>query len=271
MKNNFFILFFLAVILASYFFLFAFPQKLQVDFLDVGQGDATLIETPFGQNILIDGGPDKSVVRRLGEELPFWDRVIDLMILTHPHDDHAAGLIEVLKRYDVKKIIYTGVLYDSADYQEWLKRSEEEGAEIIILPGPQKIFLGADCFLDILYPFENIAGRSFDNINNSSIVSRLDCAGKKVLFAGDAEEEVEKEMIEKNIDLSADIFKASHHASKTANTLEFLRKISPEYVVIEMGADNKYGYPHARAIKNFAEINAEVSRTDQSGTLVFDF
>ncbi|MDP3763597.1 MAG: MBL fold metallo-hydrolase, partial [bacterium] len=105
---------------------------LEVTFFDVGQGDAVFIETPQGQQILIDGGPSSVILEKLGKEMPFWDRTIDLIILTHPERDHLAGLLEVLKSYKVENILWTGVVRDTAEYKEWQKLIQEEGAKIFI-------------------------------------------------------------------------------------------------------------------------------------------
>ncbi|GAH66398.1 unnamed protein product, partial [marine sediment metagenome] len=112
------------------------PQSLEVNFFDVGQGEAIFIETPSRHQILIDGGPTSIILEKLGQEMPFWDRTIDLIILTHPEHDHLAGLIEVLKRYKVENILWTGTVRDTAEYKEWQRligdEREKEGAQIKI-------------------------------------------------------------------------------------------------------------------------------------------
>src|SRR3989339_727583 len=144
------------VLILSGVFYFAFNRaladssSLEVSFLNVGQGDAILIETPEGQNILIDGGPDKKVIDCLSEEFPFWDRTIDLMILTHPHDDHVRGLIDVLQRYNVKKVLYTGAEDGAAAYNAWKNLIKELAIPLVIIDRPQIVNLGKNCFLDIL-------------------------------------------------------------------------------------------------------------------------
>ena len=130
--------------------------ELEVDFLDIGQGDAILIKSPFGQNILIDGGPDSKVIEGLGKILPFWDKRIDLMILTHPHDDHVTGLIEIIKRYRVKRILYTGVVHSAPNYLAWLETVKERKIPLVIIDRPQTIKLGKECYLDILYTKANL-------------------------------------------------------------------------------------------------------------------
>jgi len=171
------------------------PKDLEVDFFDVGQGDAILIKSPFGQNILIDGGPDSKVIDELGKNLPFWDRRIDLMVLTHPHDDHVTGLIEVIKRYRVKKILYTGVVHDAPNYLAWLEEIRERKIPLVIIDRPQKIVLGENCYLDIISPTKSLLGHEVDNLNNSSIAAKLVFGQTKFLLMGDAEVEIEKELL----------------------------------------------------------------------------
>src|SRR3989338_928440 len=131
------------------------PQNLEVDFLYVVQGDAILIKTPGGQNILVDGGPDKIVTRRLAENLPWWDKRLDLMILTHAHDDHVSGLIAVLHRYQVKRILYTGVAHNTPNYLTWLKTARDKKTALTIINKEQVINLGQSVKLEILYPDES--------------------------------------------------------------------------------------------------------------------
>ncbi len=244
-----------------------FPENLEVDFLDVGQGDAILIKTPIGQNILIDGGPDSKVISCLSEELPWWDRTIDLMILSHPHDDHVAGLIEVLRRYKVKKVIYTGVLHNSPSFLAWLDLIKEKKISMIIIDREQKIVLGENCFLEFLYPDKAILGRQVDNLNNSSIINKLIYKNNQFLFMGDAEIELEEILINNNIDLSADVLKIGHHGSDTSSSEEFLVALNPEIAVIEVGNDNKFNHPSLRVLKRLERMNIKTYRTDLDGTI----
>lgn len=244
-------------------------KNLEVDFLDVGQGDAILIKSPFGQNILIDGGPDHKVVEELGKKLPFWDKRIDLMILTHPHDDHVSGLIEVIKRYDIKKILYTGVVHTAPNFLAWLEAVRDKKIPLIIIDRLQKIVLGDDCYLEAIYPDRSLLGRTMDNLNNSSIVNRLVYGKTIFLFMGDAEVKVEKELMDENIDLQADILKIGHHGSDTSSGEEFLRAVSPKIAVMEVGKDNNFGHPNLRVLKRLERIGAKIFRTDINGTVGF--
>lgn len=263
------IIFFSLAVVVSGFFLWLAANKtlnLEIGFLDVGQGDAILIKSPFGQNILIDGGPDGIILKRLGDNLSWWERTIDLMILTHPHDDHVAGLNEVIKRYDVQKIIYTGVKYSSPTYDRWQELVKDYKISIAIVDRMQTINLGESCYLEILYPRQAIYNQSVDNLNNSSIVSRLTCDGIKILLMGDAEREEEKELIKSETDLSAEIIKIGHHGSDTATSDEFLEKVKPEIAILEVGK-NDFGLPSLRVLKKLERQQIKIYRTDKDGTI----
>lgn len=240
---------------------------LEISFFDVGQGDATLIKTPFSQNIVIDGGPDNSILRRLGENMPWYDRTIDLMILTHPHDDHLAGQIDILNRYKVEQIIYTAAENDSPAYDAWKEIIKKKNISTKIIDHPQKIILGQECELSILYPDENFSGKGMENFNNSSIVCKLEYRGFKALFVGDAESELEKKLLSKNIDLSADILKVAHHGSDTASSENFILKINPKAAIIQVGK-NDFGLPSKRIINRLERNGAKIYTTDKGSIAV---
>ena len=243
--------------------------ELEVDFLDIGQGDAILIKTPSGQNILIDGGPDNSVIKRLSENLPWWERTIDLIILTHPHDDHVNGLNDALKRYRVEKILYTGVAHNSPGYISWLELMRDKKISLVIVDQPQIITLGEDCYLDIIYPRESFLNREVDNLNNSSIVARLVYRQTSFLFTGDAEEEVEQELLGLigEVDLSAQVLKVGHHGSDTSSGEEFLKAVQPEIAIIPAALENKFGHPSRRVVKRLERMNVDIYQTGVDGTM----
>jgi len=253
-----------------FWLIYTAPNRLEVDFLDIGQGDAELIKTPSGQNILIDGGPDNTVIRRLGENMAWWDRTIDLMILTHPHDDHVNGLNDVLERYKVKKILYTGVIHNSPGYIKWLQKIRDDRVPLMIVDRPQTISLGENCRLNILYPRSSLAGKGIENLNNSSIVVKLVYGESKFLFTGDAEVEVEQELLREGVDLSAQALKTGHHGSDTSSGEDFLAAVKPSIVVIEVGKDNDFGHPSPAVIKRLERAGVRIFRTDLDGTIILE-
>jgi len=253
----------------------SFTQYLEVTFFDIGQGDSIFIETPENHQILIDGGPTSVILEKLGEEMSFWDRTIDLIVLSHPEHDHIAGLIEVLKRYKVENILWTGVLRDTAEYREWQKLINEEGAQIHIAQAGQKI----NCSkfdseqlkfnLDILYPRENLAGKEVANTNNTSAILHLVYGENSFLFTGDAYQSVERELIDKGIEIESDVLKVGHHGSKTSTASEFIEKVSLEIAVISVGKDNSYGHPHEEVLAILAKYGTNIVRTDLNGDIKF--
>ncbi|MEI7620561.1 MAG: ComEC/Rec2 family competence protein [Candidatus Falkowbacteria bacterium] len=240
---------------------------LEVYFLDVGQGDAILIRNSQGKNILIDGGPDESVLEKIGRILPYDNRKIDVMILTHPHADHLIGLIAILKRYQVDTVIYTGANYSDSSYRYFQELASQKAKNITIAQSNISLDLKDNCRLNILFPFSNVSGQDFKNINNSSIVSELSCDRNKILLMGDAEKEVEQKLIKNHSDLSAEILKLGHHGSKTASSLEFLKEVNPKLAIILVGKDNKYNLPSPEIIERLQETGPKVIRSDQDGEL----
>jgi len=242
-------------------------QNLEVDFLDVGQGDSILIKTPYEQNILIDGGPNNAVLAKLGQHLAFFDKNIDLVVLTHPHNDHVIGLIEVLRRYKVKKVLMTEVLDRSPPYLTFLAEIEKQKIEIEKADGPKDIVLGQDLDLKILYPFNDISQKNFEDLNDSSIVAKLIFKNKSFLFTGDAGLPVEQDLLNNKTDLASNVLKVGHHGSKYSTSQEFLGAVLPQYAVISVGKDNDFGHPHLRTINNLEQSQIQILRTDLLGDI----
>jgi competence protein ComEC len=241
------------------------PQLLEVNFFDVGQGDAIFIEGPQRHQILIDGGPSSIILEKLAKEMPFWDRTIDLIVLTHPEKDHISGLIEVLKRYKVENILWTGIIRDTPEFKEWEKLIENEGAKIFIAKSGQKIT--SEFSLEVLYPFENLEGQELKDSNNTSIVSKLIFGKNSFLFTGDAYKSVERELLTKEADIDSDVLKVAHHGSKTSSAEEFIEKVSPEIAIISVGKNNTYGHPHQEVLDTLKKYGIKILRTDEQGDI----
>lgn len=237
------------------------------DFLNVGQGDSIFIETPDSQQILIDGGPDSKILEKLGKEMRFYDRTIDLIILTHPEKDHLAGLLEVLKRYKVKNILWTGVVRDTAEWQEWINLIKKEKAEIKIAKTGARIILkkeSPEIFIDILNPIDDWSGKELKDSNDSSIVANLTVGENSFLFTGDIGFAIEKQLEKENI--YADVLKIAHHGSKYSSSEDFLRNVLPKFAVIEVG-ENNYGHPTDEVLARLNNFGIETLRTDQDGDI----
>ena len=233
---------------------------LEVTFFDVGQGDSIFIETPLNRQVLIDGGPDKTVLEKLGQVMPFYDRTIDLVILTHPDADHITGLIKVLEYYDVEYILTSGLEKDTAVYQEWRELIEQKNINIILAQTGQKIVLQDNIILEILWPDQNLINSYSNPSNNVSVVSRLVYGDIEILLTGDAENKVENILSKQNI--QSDILKLGHHGSKTSTGLNFLKAVDPEVVVISVGENNRYKHPSQEVLDRIKDLI--VYRTDKN-------
>lgn len=242
------------------------PQLLVVNFFDVGQGDAIFITSPQRHQILIDGGPGPAILEKLATEMPFYDRSLDLIVLTHPEHDHIAGLIEVLKRYKVDYILWTGIIRNTSEYEEWLKTIAQENAQIKIAKAGQRI-IASRMVLDILYPFENLEDKKVKNTNNTSIISHLIFGNNSFLFTGDAYKSVEKKLIESKTNIDSDVLKVGHHGSKTSSAKDFIEKVSPAIAVIQCGKNNPYGHPRPETLETLAKYDIKILRTDLDGDI----
>ncbi len=242
-------------------------QNLLVTFFDIGQGDATFIVIPNGSQILIDGGPSDAILAKLGRLMPFWDRSIDLLILTHPHADHATGLVEVLKRYDVGAVVESDVNYSTPEYREWREIIAQKQMPVLAARAGQRIDAGGGAALDILWPVADFSGRSLKNVHEAMAASRLFYGSTTVLLMGDAEKPIEIALARTSAPLASDILKVGHHGSKTSSTEEFLRAVSPEVAVISVGRKNRYGHPHQEVLDRLRDFGIAVFRTDVDGDI----
>lgn len=238
---------------------------LEVIYFDIGQGDSILIKTPSHHTILIDGGPGTSVVSKLGNHLPFYQQKIDLIILTHAHEDHLAGLIGVVNKYEVGQVIYSDVEYSSSSYVEWQSIMNTKNMTVTEpIVGQEYIF--DEVVLEILYPFDEFENTP-DDLNDTSTVSKIVYQNTSFLFTGDASVKVEKELLANNIDVNSDVLKVAHHGSKYSSSFDFLEKVSPRYAVIQSGIDNKFGHPHKLTLNKLNGYGIKILRNDEIGDI----
>ena len=262
--------FLLAVGIVLYFSFKALPDtRFHLYFLDVGEGDSIFVKTPENHQLIIDGGPGNRMGEEISEIMPFWDRKIELLVLTHPDKDHIEGFLDLLRRYKVEIILITGVNKEDFWYEKFLEQISKQDSKIIFANEKTDFKIG-ELVLDVLYPENQLITKDFKEVNNSSIVLKIRCKDKQILLSGDLGEEIEKELVEKGVNIKADIFKAGHHGSKSSSSMEFLQAIKPEVVVIQVGK-NSYGHPTTEALKRFEEIGAKVMRTDTDGRVEFVF
>ena len=244
------------------------PHYLNVDVLDIGQGDSIFIETPSLRHILIDGGSDSKVLGKLAKRLPFWDKTLDVVILTHPDQDHLMGLLHVLKKYKVDYIVWTGMVRDGGNYEEWVKllaKKQKQGSKVIIARADTKINSG-NVLIDTLNPLENLEGKYFGKAgNDTGIVSRVLYGKNSFLLTADISSNVEQEMIRRNTSLASDILKVPHHGSKYSSSELFLQAVNPKFAVISVGKDNNYGHPTEEVLQRLQKFGISILRTDQRG------
>lgn len=240
---------------------------LEVYFLDVGQGDSIFIETPAGRQVLIDGGPDKTVLAELNQVIPFYDRTIDLIILTHPDADHITGLIEVLNYYQVDSILSSGFQKETAVYQKWRQLISQKDIRLVLAQAGQRIVFPSGPTLQILWPEQTLIDSLAQKANNASVVSRLVYRQAEILLTGDIEKEIEQYLVyqQPRAELKSDILKVAHHGSKTSSSQRFLEMVDPQAAVISVGQDNRYGHPASAILERLKGIF--VYRTDQDGQI----
>ena len=258
---------FLGAIFVWYAVLAETRKELTVAFLDVGQGDAIFVEAPNGNQILIDGGPNKAVLRELAKQMPFYDRTIDGIILTHPHLDHYAGLNEVMKKYKVNLEMDPGTKVKGAGFGEFENLTKIKNIKSLYAKRGMIINLGKDLRLDILLPVINDENLSE---HDGMLVSRLVYKNNSFLLTGDMEDNLENFLISFGDNVKSDVLKIGHHGSKTSTSEKFLGLVNPELAVISAGKNNKYGHPHQEVTNRLAGFEIPTLRTDEKGTIVIE-
>ena len=244
-----------------------------VTVLDVGQGDAILVEGSRGGRLLIDGGPDPDrLLVELDRRIPPWDRRLDAVVLSHPHEDHVAGLAMLLERYRVGRTFEPGMLGPGPGYAAW-------AAELAGRPTPGSLLAAGDRLsvddiaLEVLWPMPGSVPReppdTGTGINNVSIVLLGSVAGRRFLLTGDVEEEVDPELLARLGHV--DLLKIAHHGSRTASTDAFLDAVDPTVAVASAGAGNPYGHPSPATLSRIEARGARVLRTDRDGSVSVTF
>lgn len=249
---------------------FAFGKKetlLTVVFLDIGQGDAIFIETPDGKQMLIDGGPGRAVLRELPKYMSIFDRSIDVVVATHPDKDHVGGLVDVLSRYKVGKIIETENKNETAVSDAFSNYANKEEAEIFLARAGQVLTLGASTSIKIFSP-------AFDpkdwESNASSIVAKVTYGDIDFLLTGDAPSNTEEYMVKVyGSQLTSEVLKLGHHGSRTSTSDLFLNTVRPTFAVVSAGRGNNYGHPHKEVTDRILARGINLKSTIENGSVVF--
>lgn len=237
-------------------------------FIDVGQGDATLLASPDGQYMLIDCGPADSAAYLLKYLTDAGVEALEYLVLTHPHEDHYGGAEQVIRNFPVEHFMILEDFAETYPYDRLIYMIENnafgEKTEIDKVKRDDS-FTFAECA-----PFRVLSPGSadFDDYNESSLALKLIFGNTTFLFTGDAEKSSEKAMIAQGYDLRADVFQAGHHGSATSNTAAFVQAVSPEFAVISCASGNSYGHPHQSTLDTFEANDVRVLRTDLSGDIV---
>ncbi len=237
------------------------PAQLQVHFINVGQGDAILID--YGTDeVLIDGGEaSPGVVPYLRK---YVDGDLEAMVATHPHEDHIGGLIDVLQSFQVDNIYWNGETATTKVYGDFMALAKAEPKASL-----QQLQRGDTINVDgLAFAVLNPPGPSFKETNDNSIVLKLNYGGTRFLFEGDAQQEAESSMLAAGLNMAADILKVGHHGSRSSSSMPFLKAVSPQIAVYMAGINNSYGHPHAETLVALNQVGAQIYGTDIHGTIV---
>lgn len=245
---------------------------LKISFLDVGQGDAIFIQAPNKKQILVDGGPDGTILRQLGNIMPFYDRSIDMLIATHPDQDHIGGLADVIQNFSVDTIMRSSITSDTSTFTLINKIIKNNNVTEVIAKRGMRIHLDdkAGIYIDVLHPAYDVT--QVRDKNDASVVLHVVYGETEFLLTGDASRRIEHELVTKglSVGLASDILKLGHHGSKTASSLEFLQAVSPEFVIVSAGCDNRYGHPHQDVTSRVKKLNIKIIDTCSHGTIVME-
>lgn len=259
----------LALVLASIIYFQKNDQTLKIIFFDVGQGDAILISQGSSQ-ILIDGGRSgKTLLEKMGKYVPFWDRNIEIVMATHPDQDHIGGLVEALAKYKANIVLETNAKSNSETYKAFEKNIVKSGAEKIEAKRGIALKFPNGATLQIIHPFFGVPEASEYDSNDNSIVARLELANDSFLFTGDLLKPEELAIIGSKQNIRSRVLKVAHHGSKHSTSGEFLDAVKPREAIISVGK-NSYGHPTQEVLSRLSEFGAKIFRTDEMGDIIYE-
>lgn len=238
-------------------------QYLTITMLNIGQGDSVYIQTPLGQDILVDGGRDRSVLYELGSVMPARDHVIEWVVATHPDADHIAGLSEIMDVYRVEHLFWNGREKETASSDALLKKARDSNVQLLQPQRGDRIELEPHLTLEFFHPASELV---HEDTNDDSIIFLLRYKEATSLFTGDASQNIEEELVRAYGErLNAKVLKVSHHGSRTGTSEAFVSAVHPRTALISAGVDNEYGHPHAAPLYRLQQAGAEIFRTDRHG------
>lgn len=239
-------------------------EALTVHVLDVGQGDSILITTPHQKVILIDGGPGAVIAERLSNTLSFFEGTIDLLLLTHPNQDHLEGFMEILKRYHVNAIMTPHYDSPSPLFQAFVEHARELKIPLYSTSTDRDLELEKGVFLDFIGPADSSAS---SEPNDLSLIAKLIYGNTSLLLTGDMGPEEEQQLLQSDVDLTTNILKSPHHGSQGSGSLAFLQQVSPSLAIISAGKNNRYQHPSLETILRYDEQDISWKSTKQEGTI----
>lgn len=281
-------LLFSALILVFIFVSSSFNSKTTVVFCDVGQGDGVYIRIKNRVDVLVDAGPGRKILDCLGKHMPFYDRSIELAILSHPQSDHFGGFLYILDRYDIKKIWLTQIynssqsfdrLLDKIDAKDIIVEFPKAGESFNLLEEKMEFFWPSDKFIAQNSFIDSSTPKLFKqtgmDLNQFSLIFSLELNDYRLLFTGDASPHILNRLLllpvglQHQSKIKSDILKVPHHGSKNGLTVEFLKLADPTYGVISVGANNSYGHPSKEVLDMLEAQDVKIRRTDKEGDIVF--
>lgn len=241
-----------------------FEEEIIIHYLDVGQADSIFIELPNNETMLIDAGDAKSKKTILNYIKALGYNNIDYVVATHPHADHIGSMNNVLKTFSINHIYMPKKTHNTKMFETMLNTIKNNNIPCTFASLGTTIVEKYDLIIEVLSPIS----ATYTNLNNYSLVVKIDYGESEFLFTGDAETLVEQELLTNNIDVDSDVLKVGHHGSSTSSSKEFIEAVSPSIAVISCGRDNKYGFPHKETLQTLKDNKVTIYRTDQLGTII---
>lgn len=242
-------------------------NTLEICFIDAGQAESVLVVNPDGDFMLIDAGANSSEANVLKYLEERGVDELEYLVLTHPHEDHIGSADAVLDEYSAKKVLMPNVATNTSSFERVIEALEKAKDTEVEAPFPGDTYNFGECLLTVFSP-ENPDGI---NLNDASIVMKLEWGESSVLFTGDAEKKIEKKLLSSDFDLDCDLLDMGHHGSSTSSCEEFLKAVSPDIAVISCGVGNDYGHPHIETLESLKKYGVEYYRTDLDGNVVILF
>jgi len=267
-KNHQILIFGALIIFNIVIWVFVFAEKpkdfVRVSFLDVGQGDAILIQARNGNQVLFDAGPNRKVLSELTKEMPFFDRSIDVLVATHPDRDHIGGFPEIVNRYKTRLFVDSYTSADTSIYSEFKGRLKSKNVSEIKARRGMVLDLKDGSFIEFLFPDRDVSEL---DPNDSSIIARYVFGEKCFLLTGDAPQKMEEYVLSLESDMECDVLKVGHHGSKTSTSDIFVSAVRPKFAIISADKDNNYGHPHEEVLSILKKYNVEIFSTADLGTI----